>query len=238
MNTEGSPEIDSTINGLRAELDALYQLIDSATQTLAAADRSTVGIRQTVDELGAAVGAAQKALSPYVKSIDDSATIMQRELSHLSDGNLEGAPRSVTVLLRLTVRLAATIFSVERLRDLERADASAQNIDALRSGWQRWLVDLQAYLAEALPLARRLVATDGGPMAQSYNATLETLALLGRSSEPAPMSAPPLLEQQSQTEDGTEPGPLCASTDVALTEGCASQVVPSLKEEDRDGSTI
>jgi len=227
MSLQAPLETERSLTALRDQLDGLYRLLDGATHSLDQAGRQATEARSTLAGVESAIAAAQATIASQVKPLDDTATVMQRELSHLA-GGLADTPRSITTVLRLSVRLATTLFSVEQLRELEADPTAPQRIDLLRSGWQRWLGELHAYLAEALPLARRLAELQGGPTAVSYNATLQTLATLGGSLAPVATPAPTL--------DASEP--LAAPSMGRLKNGPLGGllIVPPPGEEPRNDS--
>lgn len=167
MSVIRDPEIDHLIPAFRRILGPIYDYLEQTSTGLDQIEQIQDMIRHlhavNNDDLFQRTHERMPRLRTWIKTLDNTVTVMNRELTHL-DENLSDTPQkdrdpdiqAVSMLLLLSVRIATIAFPPMDLQLLaEESDPS--DLDTLCERWQGWLVELLSYLKAVLPLANNLV---------------------------------------------------------------------------------
>lgn len=175
-------EVEHHIRQLRDALDPVYTYVDETEHTISQLEESARQGREVLAQWEDKLRHVRSQIQSVLKPMEDAATVMQRELTHLEDlkgtepkQNLDAYIRAVSSLLQLSVRMATVLFPPEQLKVLAD-DSTPYALEVLRQRWKKWLEELVAYLAQVIPLASSLVKMgDPGPLSQAYQQALQEL---------------------------------------------------------------
>ncbi|CAG1011335.1 hypothetical protein ANAEL_04148 [Anaerolineales bacterium] len=174
-------DLDNPIRELRERLNLVYAYLDRTEQLLKQAGSAADELHTLSHQLDTQVPQVREQVQTTLKSLDDAATVMQRQLSHLQDWSQTQTIDSdmtiecISSILMLSVRLASVVFSPERLERMAK-ESDPVSIDTLRQYWREWLNEIASYLVLVIPVAFSLERIDSaGLLGDIYRQSLREL---------------------------------------------------------------